>query len=99
MTFRSARKSKYVIMQEKRFTVDWATGRVEREDPPGYGEWERERGTGGIAGGNREERGWRGKGGMRKRGGNGEKRVLFGRGGKRVVLEAGGETTQFGGML
>jgi len=38
LTHRSPRKSNLVIMKGKRWMVDWATGRLERCEPPDYGE-------------------------------------------------------------
>lgn len=38
LTHRSPRKSNLVIMKGKRWVVDWATGKLEREGPPDYGE-------------------------------------------------------------
>lgn len=36
LTHRSPRKSNLVIMKGKRWVVDWATGKLEREGPPDY---------------------------------------------------------------
>ncbi|KUJ21461.1 uncharacterized protein LY89DRAFT_694908 [Mollisia scopiformis] len=38
LTQRSPRKSNLVIMKGKRWMVDWATGKLERCEPPDYGE-------------------------------------------------------------
>ncbi|CZR68476.1 uncharacterized protein PAC_18375 [Phialocephala subalpina] len=38
LTHRSPRKSNFVVMKGKRWVVDWATGKLEREGPPDYGE-------------------------------------------------------------
>ena len=40
LTFRSPRKSNYIIMKGKQWFVDWATGRMIRVLPPAYGEHE-----------------------------------------------------------
>ena len=38
LTHRSPRKSNLVIMMGKQWVVDWATGKLERCQPPDYGE-------------------------------------------------------------
>jgi hypothetical protein len=38
LTSRSPRKSNLVIIKGKQWVVDWATGKLTREDPPDYGE-------------------------------------------------------------
>lgn len=80
LTHTSPRKSKYVVFKGKRCLVDWQTGKLEREDPPEYGEWDS--GAGAAA---RAEVARSGKAKQVTR--DKEKRVFFKRGGKQVVVE------------
>lgn len=81
LTHMSPRKSKYVVVKGKRCIVDWQTGKLEREDPPEYGEWES--GAGVVARAEVVAR----SGKTTQKGRDKEKRVFFKRGGKQVVVE------------
>lgn len=48
LTHRSPRKSNLVIMMGKQWVVDWATGKLERCQPPDYMELEGKEYVGGM---------------------------------------------------